>query len=225
MRRTTRTVRTVFPVLAVVLMLILSACGPQGPVATPTIDVTAVYTAAFQTLTAQQATQLALTPPTPVPSQTAAPTATVLATGATSAVPNTGATVPAGTSVTTGGAAQVCNNATYVSDVTIPDGTVMTPGQNFVKTWSLKNAGTCPWTTAYKLVFVSGEAMGGTSAPLTAAVAAGQTANVSLALVAPTLGGAYTGQWRLQDASGTYFGDVITVVITVSGGSGAAPSA
>jgi hypothetical protein len=206
--------------LAAVLALTLSACGPQEPAATPTIDVTAVYTAAFQTFTAQQATQLALTPPTTMPTQTAAPTLGAQVTPAISSIPNTGS----GTPGTTGGA-QVCNNAVYVSDVTVPDGTVMTPGQNFVKTWTVKNAGTCPWTTAYKLVFVSGEAMGGISTPLTATVAAGQNGNASVALVAPSLGGAYTGSWRLQDASGTYFGDVITVVITVSGGAGAAPSA
>ena len=31
----------------------------------------------------------------------------------------------------------------YVADVTIPDGTVMSPGQAFVKKWQVKNPGTC----------------------------------------------------------------------------------
>src|SRR3972149_916600 len=52
----------------------------------------------------------------------------------------------------------------YVSDVTIPDNTQMTPGQNFTKTWRLRNSGTCTWTTAYDAVFVDGNAMGGVAA-------------------------------------------------------------
>ena len=35
------------------------------------------------------------------------------------------------------------------------------PVQTFTKTWDLKNVGTCAWTTAYQLEFVSGEQMGG----------------------------------------------------------------
>jgi len=218
MRKSTVMHRRAIALVATALLLAtLTACGAQGPIPTPTIDVTAIYTSAFQTLAAQQATQAALTPPTATASQTAAPTVPVPATGATGGVPGAGGPTAASSSTGTTGGTQVCNNATYVSDVTVPDGTVMIPGQNFVKTWTVKNTGTCQWTTDYKLVFLSGEAMGGTSVPLTGTVAAGQTANLSVALVAPNLPGAYTGSWRLQDASGAYFGDAITVVITVSG--------
>jgi hypothetical protein len=57
-----------------------------------------------------------------------------------------------------------CDKAQFVSDVTIPDGTLMSPGQKFNKTWSLRNVGTCAWAKGtYQIVFFSGEQMSATS--------------------------------------------------------------
>ena len=50
--------------LVILLALTLSACGSGNADATPTFSLDAIYTSAAQTFTAQQATQLALTPPT-----------------------------------------------------------------------------------------------------------------------------------------------------------------
>jgi hypothetical protein len=44
-------------------------------------------------------------------------------------------------------------------DVTIPDDTVMAPGNTFTKIWRIKNAGNCTWTTTYAVAFFSGEQM------------------------------------------------------------------
>lgn len=109
-----------------------------------------------------------------------------------------------------------CNGAAYVSDVTIPDNTVMAPGASFVKTWALQNTGTCTWDTSFKLVFVSGDQMGGASTSLTASVAPSQQVQVSVSLTAPTAAGTYKGYWRLADGQGTGFGESVTVVIVVS---------
>ena len=54
-----------------------------------------------------------------------------------------------------------CDRAQFIADVTVPDGTSFAPGIGFSKTWRLKNVGTCTWTTAYALVFDTGEKMGG----------------------------------------------------------------
>jgi hypothetical protein len=53
-----------------------------------------------------------------------------------------------------------CDKATFVADVTVPDGTLFSPGTSFVKTWRLKNSGTCTWTTAYTLVWAGDDAIG-----------------------------------------------------------------
>src|SRR5512138_2778546 len=42
-------------------------------------------------------------------------------------------------------ATSICDAMQFVADVTIPDGTVMTPNQAFTKTWRVKNVGTCAW--------------------------------------------------------------------------------
>jgi hypothetical protein len=108
-----------------------------------------------------------------------------------------------------------CDNSLFVSDVTIPDYMVMAPGQSFTKTWSIKNAGTCNWTTSYKVVFLSGTAMGGVATGI-AAVPSGRAEHVSVNLVAPITKGTHTGYWILQNANGQSFGASFYVTIVVS---------
>ncbi len=71
-----------------------------------------------------------------------------------------------------------------MADVTIPDGTVLAPGSAFVKTWRVKNAGTCEWVN-YKLIFAAGEQMGGPASVGVNTTPAGGTVDVSVNLVAP----------------------------------------
>jgi hypothetical protein len=84
----------------------------------------------------------------------------------------------------------------------------MTAGDDFTKTWRLKNNGTCTWTSGYQLVFDHGDAMGGpSSVPLTSGtVAPGQTIDISVDLTAPSKPGAYQGYWKLRNPSGVLFG-------------------
>jgi hypothetical protein len=100
-----------------------------------------------------------------------------------------------------------CNSVTFVTDVTVPDGSKYAPGATFTKTWRLKNTGTCAWTTAYKLVFDSGTQMDGPSpAALPANVNPGGTIDLSVTLKAPAAAGKYKSYWVLENASGTRFG-------------------
>jgi hypothetical protein len=109
-------------------------------------------------------------------------------------------TVPAGTS----GGTDIVE---FVADVTVPDGTDFEPGEAFVKTWQVRNAGTATWTTEYDLIFVSGEQMGGPAeVPLPGVVPPGQTVDISVDLAAPGAVGTYTGFWMLRNAAGTAFG-------------------
>jgi hypothetical protein len=103
----------------------------------------------------------------------------------------------------------------YVADVTIPDGTVMSPGAPFVKTWRVRNSGTCDWEAGYELAFVSGEQMGGPAGVPLPAVAAGGETDVSVSLVAPSAYGTHKGTWRVKSSDGTMFGTNLTVVIAV----------
>lgn len=162
---------------------------------------------------------LSLTPQasdTPVPTATftytptATETATPLPTNTNTPIPNTG---------NTGAQPKGCDDALFVSDVTIPDGTQFAPGATFTKTWKIQNSGSCAWTTAYSVYFVSGDGMGGSSPQLlTAQVEPGFSNDISLNLIAPDTAGTYRGYWQLQNAAGQSFGHKFYVEIVVTGG-------
>lgn len=104
-------------------------------------------------------------------------------------------------------AAEICDQAQFVSDITVPDGASFAPGASFTKTWRFTNAGTCAWTTSYKLVFAGGDAMGPTaSVNLPVNVATGQMLDISVNLTAPTMPGHYKSLWKFANASGAQFG-------------------
>jgi len=100
-----------------------------------------------------------------------------------------------------------CDQAQFVSDLTAPDGAVFAPGTMFTKTWRFMNIGTCAWNTSYNIVFVGGDAIGAPlSVKLPVDVPAGQLADLSINLTAPTTPGHYKGLWKFTNASGTQFG-------------------
>jgi TolB protein len=106
-------------------------------------------------------------------------------------------------------------NASYVADVTIPDDTELAPGTAFVKTWRIRNSGTCDWGSGFTLAFVSGDHMGGPSSVAVPATVAGSTADVSVNLTAPSAPGTYRGNWRVRSDEGVAFGSTIYVRIVV----------
>jgi uncharacterized repeat protein (TIGR01451 family) len=117
-----------------------------------------------------------------------------------------------------------CDRGVFISDVTIPDNTVLAASTPFVKTWRIRNNGTCTWTTTYAVVFVSGSAMGAPAVSnLPSTVAPGATIDISLTMTAPSVAGNYRGDWKLRNASGTIFGlgaggtDTFYVKINVTG--------
>jgi len=91
--------------------------------------------------------------------------------------------------------------------VTIPDGSVFAPGSSFTKVWRLKNNGTCTWTRSYRLTLVSGDLMQGQNLiQLPAAVAPGETIDISMNFVAPIIEGKYRGNWQIRNEKGEIFG-------------------
>lgn len=185
--------------VVVCCLLILSACGKatETPNIQATLDV--LNTSVVQTLAVSMPTA------TPQPTMTPSPTATItpLVTNTIAATPTVKVTVP------------LCDDSVFVGDVTIPDNTVMAPGQTFTKTWSLKNVGTCDWSTSYKVAFLNGTSMGGVATAIPT-VTKGHADNISINLVAPITKGTYTGYFILQNANGQPFGASFYVTIIVS---------
>jgi hypothetical protein len=98
-----------------------------------------------------------------------------------------------------------CLNAIFISE-TIPDNTIYTAGDGFVKSWTIQNTGYCDWNTNYRLVFLSGSAMGGdTFTYLSNTVSPGENVTLTANLTAPSSSGTYHGEWRVQSDQGLNF--------------------
>jgi hypothetical protein len=105
-------------------------------------------------------------------------------------------------------ATTVCNQASFVEDVSVPDGKSFQVSEHFTKTWRLKNVGSCAWTSGYQLVFDHGDKMSGPDSKqlTTGVVNPGQNIDVSVDLVAPSTAGTYKGYWMLREPGGAIFG-------------------
>jgi hypothetical protein len=199
--------------------LVLSACGSATPAA-PTPDVSILSTAAAKTVIAEITLTAAVFSPTPeplptetfTPSPTALPTDTpgtpsIIVTDATSGLPIAVTFTPL-----------PCDNMSFDItnvDVNIPDGTEVAPNQEFVKTWKIKNTGSCVWGAGYGLIYSYGDRMSGQPQPLAGAVAIGQEVEVSVSLKAPAKAGEYVSAWIMANARSFSFGKPLYVKIIV----------
>jgi hypothetical protein len=182
------------PILFVVFLTIAQlACNTLASTTTPDTFATlnGLYTASALTLEAGPTqTGFTTTPSLPLPTGT----------GASASVTNP----PAPDSLVP---VSRCDAIQFVDDVTYPDGSFVIRNNTFVKTWRIKNIGTCSWTPSYALVFSSGDSMNGpSSVSLSRTINPGETIEMSVTLIAPNKDGNYRGYWKLRNASGGYFG-------------------
>lgn len=198
-------------VTAILFMMLVAACGSANtPEQEPTPDVAAIRTSAAGTVVSQFTLTAAVFTVTPSqPTETSAPTATE----ATSA-----ATVPPVAQVTNaqGTTVALCDSLSFVADVNVPDDTSMSPGQDFLKTWRVKNTGSCPWGAGYKLVYAGyADKMSGQFQPLTSVVQPGQEVEVSVQFKAPDAADQYLSAWQMSNPSGVTFPQIIFAKIIV----------
>lgn len=176
---------------AVSLSLFLTACGANSQ------NEAAIATAVAQTVEAgaSSAPLPVLQTNTPEPSlPTLLPTLTP---GFTPTAESTLSSAPSDPN---------CIHANLVGEYP-PDGTVYKPDTDFTKTWTIKNEGTCTWDSTYRLIFWSGDALGGaTYYNLPEIVAPGDDIPITINLKAPSAEGTYTGYWRLQTPWNAVFG-------------------
>jgi hypothetical protein len=188
-----------FIIFALMATLMLAACAPATPIV-PTPDVMAVRTSAAYTVVAEFTLTAAAFTPTPLPpTETATPEPPPTAT-------STEVFTTDPTQAALGTPASLCDDYIYVTDVTIPDGTLMIAGQDFVKTWSIKNTGDCTWGDGYGLIYAYGDKMNGEPVPFGTVVAPGQEVSVSVNLKAPDKIGSYTSAWQMVTPKGISFG-------------------
>ncbi|KAF0688265.1 Aste57867_20135 [Aphanomyces stellatus] len=109
-------------------------------------------------------------------------------------------------------------SASFVGDVSFPDGSTIRAGDTFVKTWRLKNDGKTRWPAKSRLVCVGGDHLevgeDSVSVPI---LLPGKMIDVSVDMQAPIKPARYTGYWRLCTADGKRYGHRLWVDILVVG--------
>jgi hypothetical protein len=103
-------------------------------------------------------------------------------------------------------------------DLTQPP--ALSPGEQFVKTWRVRNVGTCAWEPGYTLRYVQGNTeaahMGGEPVILEGAVAPDAEVELGVTLASPLVPGLYVGFWEMADAEGRGFGERMHVSVLVA---------
>jgi hypothetical protein len=104
-------------------------------------------------------------------------------------------------------------DAAFQADVTVPDNTQIEAGQPFTKTWRIRNTGTCEWGVGYRLTFADGDQMGGPGSVDVPETVAGESAEISVELIAPAEAGRYRGYWQMCVNQSECFGEKVYVQI------------
>jgi hypothetical protein len=193
------------------LAVFISACGGAPPPTEPTPDVAAVRTSAASTVEARFTLTAAAFTPTPQPPPTETPTPEE-----PEATPTVTSVVIAVVTNVEGTQVELCDSVAYVADVTVPDGTVMSPGQDFLKTWRIRNTGACPWGAGYVLAYAGyANQMSGQFVAMTEVIQPGQDVEVSVQFTAPSVAGEYLSAWTMRNPQGVTFPEIIFVKIIV----------
>jgi ABC-type amino acid transport substrate-binding protein/heat shock protein HslJ len=117
------------------------------------------------------------------------------------------------------------DSSAFVMDLTYDDegGTeppTVQPSENFTKGWRIRNSGTCPWSSGYRLSYARGNneaaRMDGESVPVEGDVAPGQTYDFYADLNAPSgVFGIMQGFWQMQNPADVFFGETVWVMVEV----------
>ena len=169
--------------LIFIAAILLSACGAQAPEeATEAIDA-AVDSA---TETSVPATKTEEPTSTPVSEDISTPTLEPTL-------------IPTATLPPPENAADCTNEAVFVSDITVPDYSDLNIGEAFTKTWEIRNTGTCIWWSGYTLSHYSESSFSAPESVPLPHTNAGETAIISIDLIAPDVAGTYQGNFVIKN--------------------------
>lgn len=188
--------------IILILGLLLFSCGTNGSEQTNPVDADALRTEAVSTYASSLTETLVAVP-------VASPTLTII-------TPTPTATLDVTAAVEATTTANPCYKLIWIKDVTIPDGQQMKANETFTKTWLVQNVGDCAWPPGFTFNNVGGDSMRGSTVTLEESIPVGAKREISVQLTVPTgVDGLIQSSWRMADLDGNYFGDTLTVNITV----------
>jgi len=187
--------------IILILVVLLFSCGTNNTQQANNVNADALRTEAVETYAASL-TQVLVVLPTASPTLTAKPS--------TTPTPEVTATLE------TPAVANPCYKLLWIEDRTIPDLTQMKPNEVFTKTWYVQNNGGCAWAPGFTFSNFGGDPMRGQTIVFTEPVPAGAKRELSIELVVPSgQNGLIQSSWRMTDENGIFFGDTLSVNITV----------
>lgn len=105
---------------------------------------------------------------------------------------------------------------TFLSDLTLPDGTIVSPGEPLDKRWQVENNGTCNWDSGYSLRLVSGPDLGAPVEQGLFPARSGTRTLIRILFTAPQEPGTYRSEWQAFDPAGNPFGDSFYLEVVVA---------
>ena len=103
----------------------------------------------------------------------------------------------------------------FLDDLTIPDGSVVAPGEQLDKRWQVENSGTCNWDSTYGLQLIAGPDLSAPKEQALFPARSGSEALIRMLFTAPTEPGTYRSAWQAHDQQGVLFGDPFFIEIVV----------
>lgn len=112
---------------------------------------------------------------------------------------------------------QPCEDGlTFLTDLTIPDGSDVSAGATMDKRWEVQNSGSCNWTEGYSLRLIAGVDLGANPEQALYPARSGTHAVIRMAFQAPIEPGTYRSAWQAHSPKGEPFGDPIFIDFLVS---------
>jgi hypothetical protein len=103
----------------------------------------------------------------------------------------------------------------FLSDITVPDGVIVNPGEILDKRWLVENSGSCNWDRRFSLRLIAGPDMGAQPEIALFPARSGAQAEIRILFTAPPDPGAHRSAWQAQDPHGNLFGDPIFIEVIV----------
>jgi hypothetical protein len=107
------------------------------------------------------------------------------------------------------------DNLRFLADLTIPDGTVVAPGDALDKRWQVENSGTCNWDERYRLKLIAGPELGVPAEQALFPARSGTQMVINILFTAPSDPGTYRSAWQAYNPQGAAFGDPFFIEVLV----------